>query len=203
MRHQCLIIYDLAGNVKTMNYPSGRTVNYGYDQAGRLSTFTGNLGDSQLRTYSTIAQYHPAGMVERGTFGTQTPLHHKKRYNNRLQLGDLRLSTGSDALSYDRGALLFLHGLNAVANSDPLANDPTNNGNLLKQLHYVPLAGGGEVVTQADTYTYDALKRISSVVEPNVFSQTYGYDRWGNRQITGATGGLKLFCDQLSVCKGI
>jgi len=183
------VTYDLAGNIKTMTYPSGRSVNYSYDGAGRLSSFTGNLGDGQLRTYSTIAQYHPAGMIERETFGTQTPLHHKKRYNNRLQLGDLRLSTGSDALSYDRGALLFFYGPNAVANTDPLANDPTNNGNLVKQMHYVPLAGGGEVVPQADTYTYDALNRISGVVEPNVFSQTYGYDdQFGNRRITGATG---------------
>src|SRR6266540_737800 len=187
------VTYDLAGNIKTMTYPSGRSVNYSYDAAGRLSSFTGNLGDGQLRTYSTIAQYHPAGMIERETFGTQTPLHHKKRYNNRLQLGDLRLSTGSDALSYDRGALLFLHGPNAVANTDPFANDPTNNGNLIKQLHYVPIAGGGEVVPQADTYTYDALNRISGVVEPNVFTQTYGYDRWGNRQITSATGGVNNY----------
>ncbi len=187
------VTYDLAGNVKTMTYPSGRTVNYSYDAAGRLSSFTGNLGDGQQRTYSTITQYHPAGMIERETFGTQTPLYHKKRYNNRLQLGDLRLSAGSDALSYDRGALLFLHGPNAVANTDPFANDPTNNGNLVKQMHYVPLAGGGEVVPQADTYTYDALNRISGVVEPNVFTQTYGYDRWGNRQITGATGGVNNY----------
>ena len=187
------VTYDLAGNVKTMTYPSGRKVNYSYDGVGRLSSFTGNLGNGQLRTYSAITQYHPAGMIERETFGTQTPLYHKKRYNNRLQLGDLRLSIGSDALSYDRGALLFLHGPNAVENTDPLANDPTNNGNLVKQMHYVPLAGGGEVVPQADTYTYDALNRISGVVEPNVFTQTYGYDPWGNRRITGATGGVNNY----------
>ena len=187
------VTYDLAGNVKTMTYPSGRAVNYSYDAAGRLSSFTGNLGDGQLRTYSTIAQYHPAGMIERETFGTQTPLHHKKRYNNRLQLGDLRLSTGSDALSYDRGALLFLYGPNAVASNDPFANDPTNNGNLVKQAHYVPIAGGGEAIPQADNYTYDALNRISGVVEPNVFMQTHGYDQWGNRWITGATGGVNNY----------
>ncbi|HZF40550.1 MAG TPA: hypothetical protein VE715_17140, partial [Blastocatellia bacterium] len=187
------VTYDLAGAVKSVTYPSGRTVNYSYDDAGRLSGFTGNLGDGQLRTYSAITQYHPAGMMERETFGTQTPLYQKKRYNNRLQLGDLRLSAGSDALSYDRGALLFYYGPNAVASNDPLANDLANNGNLVKQAHYVPLAGGGEVVPQADNYTYDALNRISGVVEPNVFTQTYGYDRWGNRQITSATGGVNSY----------
>jgi RHS repeat-associated protein len=182
------VTYDLAGNVKTMTYPSGRTVNYGYDGAGRLGSFTGRLGDGQLRTYSTITQYHPAGMIERETFGTQTPLYQKKRYNNRLQLGDLLLSASTEELSYDRGALLFFHGPNAVASNDPLANDPTNNGNLVKQAHYVPITGGGEVVPQADNYTYDALNRISGVVEPNVFTQTYGYDQFGNRRITSATG---------------
>jgi RHS repeat-associated protein len=185
--------YDLAGNAKTVTYPSGRMVNYSYDRAGRLNSFTGNLGDDISRTYSTITQYHPAGMIERETFGTQTPLHHKRRHNNRLQLGDLRLSTGSDALSRDRGALLFYHGPNAVATNDPLANDPTNNGNLLKQVHYVPTAGGGEVIPQADNYIYDALNRISSVVEPNVFTQNFGYDQWGNKRITSATGGVNNY----------
>src|SRR5262249_21928599 len=114
-----LVTYDLAGNIKRITYPSGRTVDYSYGDAGRLSSFAGKLGDGQQRTYSSITQYHPAGMIERETFGTQTPLHHKKGYNNRLQLGDLRLSTGSDPLSYDRGKLLFLHGPNAVASNDP------------------------------------------------------------------------------------
>jgi YD repeat-containing protein len=185
--------YDLVGNIKTVTYPSGRTVNYSYDQAGRLNSFTGNLGNGQTRTYSTITQYHPAGMIERETFGTQTPLYHKKGYNNRLQLGDVRLSTVNDVLSRDRGALLFYYGPDAVANTNPFANDPTNNGNLVRQEHYVPTAGGGEVIPQVDNYTYDALNRISSVVEPNVFTQTYGYDQYGNRRITSATGGVNNY----------
>ncbi len=180
--------YDLAGNIKTVTYPSGRTVNYSYDDAGRLTSFSGNLGDGVSRTYSTITQYHPAGMIERETFGTQTPLYHKKRYNNRFQLGDLRLSTVNDVLNRDRGALLFYHGPNAVTNNDPFRNDLTNNGNLLKQEHYVPTAGGGEVVPQRDDYTYDALNRISSVVEPNGYTQNFAYDQWGNRRVTSATG---------------
>jgi YD repeat-containing protein len=53
--------YDLAGGVKTMTYPSNRTVNYSYDSAGRLSSFTGNLGDGQLRTTARLHSITPLG----------------------------------------------------------------------------------------------------------------------------------------------
>jgi YD repeat-containing protein len=36
--------YDRAGNVKTITYPSGRVVNYSYNQASQLTSFTGKLG---------------------------------------------------------------------------------------------------------------------------------------------------------------
>ncbi|HLA13310.1 MAG TPA: hypothetical protein VJ023_22200, partial [Pyrinomonadaceae bacterium] len=45
--------YNLAGAVTSQTYPSGRTVSYAYDNAGRANTFTGNLGDGTQRTYST------------------------------------------------------------------------------------------------------------------------------------------------------
>jgi RHS repeat-associated protein len=187
--------YDLAGNVKKLTYPSGLiTANYSYDQAGRLTADTLSIFGVGTYTGSDSIEYNAAGQMIKERFGTRTPLYHKMRYNNRLQLGDVRLSTDSDdALSRDRGALLFYYGPDAVETSDPLANDSTNNGNMVRQEHYVPLAAGGEVIPQADNYSYDALNRISSAVEPNVFTQNYGYDRWGNRRITSATGGINNY----------
>ncbi|MBL8171918.1 MAG: RHS repeat-associated core domain-containing protein, partial [Acidobacteria bacterium] len=64
----------------------------------------------------------------------------------------------------------------------------------LRQLHYVPLSGGGNVIPQLDDYNYDALNRVTSVSESqqnssggwtfNLFTQNFGYDRWGNRTVS-------------------
>jgi RHS repeat-associated protein len=193
--------YDLAGNVKTITYPSGHTVNYSYDNVGRLTDFSGNLGDGVDRTYSTITQFHASGMIEREEFGTQIPLYLKRRYNKRLQIGDVRLSTVNDATNADRGALIFYYGPNAVANSNPFQDDTTNNGNLWRQVHQVPKPTGvGNVQPQIDDYTYDALNRLSGMSQAqinengtlvqNVVKQNYGYDPFGNRRITSTAGGV-------------
>ena len=67
----------------------------------------------------------------------------------------------------------------------------------------MPLAGGGYVIPQRDDYTYDALNRVSSFTEAqmnsggqwtlNVASQNFSYDRFGNRQITSASGGVNNY----------
>ncbi|MGE0127317.1 MAG: RHS repeat domain-containing protein [Blastocatellales bacterium] len=202
--------YDLAGNVKTQTYPSGRVVNYGYDSAGRLNSFTGKLGGvtgpgNTDVNYSTGIQYNAYGLMSRETYGTitsgvSTPIYLNLHYNNRLQMVDLRLGNNSaDEWNWSRGALVFYYGTTARDGWNPFANSADNNGNVLRQVNYVPLAGGGSVVPQLDDYTYDPLNRVKSVSELQqnqsgqwtptpVFTQTYLYDRWGNRTIDlGAT----------------
>jgi len=190
--------YDLAGNVKTQNYPSGRTVNYGYDTAGRLNSFTGNLGGGAAVNYATGMKYNGYGLMSRETYGTQTPLYFNLHYNNRMQMVDLRLgSNASDEFDWSRGALIFYYGTNARMLWNPFANSLDNNGNVVRQAHYAPLAGGGSVVPQLHDYNYDWLNRITSVGEQqqnqggqwtSVFTQAFSYDRWGNRTINvGAT----------------
>lgn len=53
--------YDLAGRVKETTYPSQRKAFYNYDSAGRLSSFTGNLGDGAQRDYATGIIYGSNG----------------------------------------------------------------------------------------------------------------------------------------------
>src|SRR5262245_22034297 len=55
--------YDLASNVKTLTYPSLHTVTSNYDQAGRLSSFSGNLGGGAAVTYSDTTSYNAAGQM--------------------------------------------------------------------------------------------------------------------------------------------
>jgi len=195
--------YDLAGAVLTQNYPSGRSVNYNYGAGGRLATAGGNLGGSSY-TYADTISYTAAGQVARERFGTQNAavpsgqgLYHNLHYNNRLQLVDMRLGDSSaDEWNWSRGALIFYYGTTARDGWNAFANSTDNNGNVLRQVNYVPLAAGGYVIPQLDDYGYDGLNRITSISEAqqnssgawtyNVTSQNFTYDRWGNRlSVTG------------------
>jgi RHS repeat-associated protein len=195
--------YDLAGNIKTLTYPSENTVDYSYDQAGRLSVFSGNLGGSP-RTYADTISYNAAGQMIKERFGTNTSLYHNSHYNNRMQLVSTRVGDSpTDEWNWSRGAIGFYYGTTAVNTGDIFANDTDNNGNLRRQINFVPLVGGGYVIPQQDDYTYDALNRISSFSDwqrdsggqwiPNVAWQNFSYDRYGNRKITGASGGVSNY----------
>jgi hypothetical protein len=205
--------YDKASNTLKQTYPSGHTVKYNYDSAGRLGDyngqpgFSGNLGDGVLRTYADDATYDAYG-VRQERFGTQTPLYHKLHYNVRGQLFDVRLSTissASDQWNWNRGALLNYYSaaeLMAASNAARSLSGSGNNGNLVRAGTYVPLASGvyteGSASSYAyhqDDYSYDALNRIASVTETvggtgvattTPFKQSYAYDRFGNRTIDAA-----------------
>ncbi|MBS1786920.1 MAG: RHS repeat protein [Acidobacteria bacterium] len=206
--------YDLSGAMTGGTYPSTRTTTYTYDQAGRLSTFSGTLGDGTSRTYANVTQYSAAGLKERESYGTgsngmTTPLYLKLHYNKRQQLVDLRLGSVNDEWNWNRGLQTFYYGTDAITNWNPFADDDDNNGNVRRALHYVPTAvdGSGDVTTyvipQLHDYSYDALNRISGMLEwqldgsgnwqSNVVTQNYGYDRFGNRGITSATGGVNSY----------
>ncbi len=175
--------YDKAGHVLTLTYPSGHTANYGYDNAGRTSSFTGNLGEGVQRTYANEFQYNALGGVQQEKFGTDTALYHKQRFNQRGQVWDMRLSTvpfATDPANGDRGSLINYYSNNFV----PGSSAADNNGNLLRQEINVPGSGFFQ-----DNFAYDPLNRLKSVAEKlggagsETFKQAYLYDRWGNRTI--------------------
>ncbi len=172
---------DLAGNVKAITYPSGRVVNYAYNSAGQMISFTGKLGGLTGAggadvNYATGVQYNPRGQMTRETYGINTVLYQRKHYNRRGQLFDIRLGTdGSSAWdvedpqvwqwangSWNRGAirLFYSAGLNDYSGPNPQQAD--NNGNIHRMDHFVPNALDGS--------------------GPG-FTQKFIYDRWGNRRI--------------------
>ena len=185
--------YNLGGGVTSQTYPSGHTVSYAYDGAGRTSSFTGNLGDGVSRSYATSFAYNSRNQLTQELFGTQTPLYHKLQYNIRGQLWDVRVSTGSDVNgTWNRGALQFFYE-NTYTHG---ASGPGNNGNVLKTNHYIPFDEQSSTWAIHDQfYSYDSVNRLSSVSEYFISStqaqsqqslQTYTYDRWGNRTINAA-----------------
>jgi RHS repeat-associated protein len=178
--------YNLAGQVTSQTYPSGRSVAYAYDQSGRLNTFSGNLGDGISRTYANEFQYNEWSGLQQEKFGTATPLYHKQRFNVRGQLWDVRLSSvayATDPANGDRGAIVNYYSGAFVQGG----SGTDNNGQVLRQENYIP---GSSFYQQ--TYAYDSLNRLNSVAEKlngtggDSFKQAYLYDRFGNRTIDQA-----------------
>jgi RHS repeat-associated protein len=188
--------YDLAGNVLTQTYPSGHTVSYSHDRMNRTTSFGGNIGDGVSRTFMTALAFDDGGHMTREQFGTDTPLYHKRHYNVRGQLYDMRLSSVNDDSDWNRGAIVNYYSL---ANYGFGTSGADNNGNLYVQQHWIP--GGG--YTQQN-YGYDALNRLSSVAEyqngaTNTGVQNYSYDRWGNRTIASTSSGTGINAQQFTV----
>ena len=192
--YQVTQAYNQGGLVTSRTYPSGHTVSYSYDNAGRTSGFTGNLGDGTTRNYATDVTYSPSGGLTRETFGTNTPLYHKLFYNIRGQLFDTRLSSVNDLWDWNRGRLILYYSSNHIWGQ----SGTDNNGNVRFAETWIPPENA--TLDQADTliedaYTYDSLNRLASVQEQQTsvaggwgnwqqqFRQQYTIDRYGNRTI--------------------
>jgi len=184
--------YDLAGHATLMTYPSGHTVTYNYDGAGRLAdkdsqnlAFTGNLGDGTTRTYSRGINYTPRGAMSQEQFGTTTAVYNKLLYNVRGQLAEIRESTTGGDTSWNRGAIIN-HYSNNYGCWGASCNAPDNNGNLMKQDVYIPANDQVSSYTMWwQQYSYDSLNRLTQVYEHTSadWQQSYSYDRYGNRTI--------------------
>ncbi|NOT60998.1 MAG: RHS repeat-associated core domain-containing protein [Acidobacteria bacterium] len=191
--------YNAAGMITSETYPSGRVVSYGYDVAGRGNSFTGNLGDGNQRNYATGTIYNEANQMTCEVFGTTTPLYHKRKYNLRYQLCDLKVSDSPSPTdnTWTHGWLNYQYGPGT-------ADSANNNGNVLAVDSWAKKTdNSGNWVMHQDKYEYDALNRLfrftesgKSVASPSTlteyFKQTFEYDRWGNRTnqtVTETTAG--------------
>jgi RHS repeat-associated protein len=180
--------YDLAGHVTSMTYPSQHTVTNAFDNAGRLQTFVGTLGDGTSRNYAIGITYASGGQMTQEQFGTTpTPIYNKLFYNARGQLSEIREGITPNDTNWERGAIINHYsnscwGMCAGSQSTTAMGD--DNGNLKKQDVYVP--GVGTPFSQF--YSYDSLNRLQSVTEDNPngpanWKQSYVYDRYGNRTV--------------------
>ncbi len=187
--------YNRAGAVTSQTYPSGRTVAYTYDLAGRTTGFSGYLGDGTNRTYSSSISYVASGALKQEQFGTATPVYNKLFYNSRLQLAEILTSTTANDSSWNRGKILNQYSLQC---SGAACNASDNNGNLRKQEMFIP--ANDQVSSYSSwyqQYDYDALNRLQRVHEytgnPQLdWQQEFLYDRWGNRRIDANTYGTNI-----------
>ena len=209
VNYQMSADYNLSGAMGKLTYPSGHTSTQTYDQAGRLITLGGNLGDGATRTYATGILYSPLGAMVKEQFGTSTPIYHKLFHNSRGQLFDTRVSSVNDTWDWNRGRLVLFYSSNHVWGD----SGTDNNGNVRFAQTFIPPENA--TLDQADTvteqsYTYDSLNRLTSVAEARMtaaggwvwsqqFQQSYNYDRWGNRTINPASWGTGINVKQFTV----
>ena len=174
--------YDRAGNLTSQRYPSDRVVDYVYDGAGRIAgAKTGADGWYAGGTGTNAVDYEPHGGVKQLLLGNG--LWEQRRYNVRLQPTRIGLGTTqiTGSLTPAGSGLLLL---------DYSYGAASNNGNVLSQRIRV-----GSAFNQNQAYTYDALNRLNTAGETGsgtaaAWSQTYTYDRYGNRRVTaGAAHG--------------
>jgi RHS repeat-associated protein len=169
--------YWLSGALKTMQYPSGRVVNFDVDDAARATKVY-----TQDRVYadltSATAPYTADGHVAKLKLGNN--LWETSEYQTPGTPTILKLGTSEG--SADKLELQY----NYAATSD--------NGNLLS--HAIRRGTS----SWAQTYEYDSLNRLvcasevvsstpaASCAPQNSWRQTYGYDRFGNRWVSSSTG---------------
>jgi RHS repeat-associated protein len=164
----------------SITYPSGRVVTQSYDEAGRVASLAGTKQGESPKTYAGGLTYAPHGALAQAQF--LSAYWESRCYNSRLQ--ETRLAVGITATTA------------TVCGATPLASDfsalrldygypANNNGNVASQ---TILVNGAQL--EAQSYTYDLLNRLKSVSADTGWSQTYVYDRYGNRtQLAGTANG--------------
>jgi RHS repeat-associated protein len=160
--------------LKKTTYPSGREVSQEYDAAGRIASVSGTKSGT-VTNYVTGVTYAPHGGLSEITVagGARTE---QWCYNNRMQPEVIRLgSATSPGCIADSGDLLRLSYTYGTS-------DATNNGNPATQT--VSRNNGG--FSAVETYTYDPLNRLRTAGSTG-WSQTYVYDRFGNRAVLGTS----------------
>jgi RHS repeat-associated protein len=162
--------YNLDGSLATVVYPSGRTMTYTVNGAGRAVSA---VDVANSINYATAASYSAAGALlslKNGASLTSTLY-----YNNRLEACRISVTTASNIPSQ--------------------CSDTVNLGNVLdfSYNYSAGTANNGDVMqiasnlnsARTQNFTYDQLNRISTA-QTQATSGTYawgyqyGYDIWGN-----------------------
>jgi YD repeat-containing protein len=90
--------YDSAGRLTALTLPSGRTISYGLDALGRVSSISTSL-NGQAKTVVSNVTYRPFGMPQTFTFGNgQT---YARTYDLDDRITGHSLGASSVTLSYD------------------------------------------------------------------------------------------------------
>jgi RHS repeat-associated protein len=173
--------YNLDGSVATMTYPSGATITYTSDTAGRVLSAIDTTNAGNPINYVTGITYNAPGAVTGSTYGQTgsfTGIINQFSFNNRLQPVNLWSSSPTKTLM---NLIYDFH----VGNGD--------NGN-------VYAITNNRDTNRSQSFTYDALNRLLSAQNAGTdctqtlpdghteyWGNSYVYDPWGNlnqKQVT-------------------
>ncbi|MCC7307050.1 MAG: RHS repeat protein, partial [Acidobacteria bacterium] len=161
--------YNLAGQLVSEKYPSGRVVTMAVDNFGRLS----GVADGQ-RTYLSGITINDKGLLTQINLGNGTS--ESFSYNDRFQMDSQSLLRGSDVLQkYDYG-----YGTVDLATGN--VNTTQNNGQLGKVEGWI-----GADKQWSQRFGYDELGRLKEAREYKqgdnaqlTYKQVFDFDRFGN-----------------------
>ncbi len=161
--------YNLAGQLISEKYPSGKIVNMTVDNFGRLST----VADAQ-RTYLSSVGFNNQGLLSQMNLGNGTS--ETFSYNDRFQMTSQSLNKGAEVLQkYD-----YSYGTVDLATGT--VNTQTNNGQLSKIEGWI-----GANKQWSQRFGYDELGRLKEAREYKqgvntqlTYKQVFDFDRFGN-----------------------
>lgn len=155
--------YNEGGSFKTLTYPSGRVIHYGYDAAGRSLSA---VDQANATNYALSAAYAPHGSLSSVVLAQASGfsgITASFTYNNRLQPGTILASSpNGTVLDF---AYAYNHGV-------------SNNGNVLAVTN-------NRNPGRSQSFTYDELNRIKTAQSQatsggDCWGLDHGYDIWGN-----------------------
>ena len=164
--------YNLTALVSEI-YPSGRIVDYEYDQDGDLARVGGRAAADNgctincQRLYANSFTYNSTGAVQTMRLGNgkwENAVYNTRQQVTQIGLGNSASDTSLLQINYDYGT------------------NTQNNGSLREQR--ISFSGLSSEIKQS--YIYDDLNRLKSATETynngtQSWKQTFKYDRFGNR----------------------
>jgi RHS repeat-associated protein len=168
--------YDVAGNLTSEQYPSGRVVKTEFDSAGRVAGvrnqatgfYYAGAGAADSNNRIHYAAHGAASSLKLGNGLWEHTLFSARLQPTEIGLGSTSVNSTVLQLTYSYGTT-------------------DNNGNVRGQTITVP--GAPWAYTQV--YAYDELNRLQSAEETTGSSlnwkQVYFYDRYGNRTLASGT----------------
>jgi RHS repeat-associated protein len=166
--------FNLAGQLTSETYPSGRVVSYTMDDAGRSSTVAD--GD---RTYLSSPVYAGWGGVTSATLGNGDV--ESLVYNDRLQLTQLNLMKDSTLLQR------YGYAYGEVTQSSGSVDTSKNTGQLARIQGFIGGTTSSPTKQWEQRFSYDSLDRLETGGEYRgdtsalSYKSKFSYDRFGNR----------------------
>src|SRR5271156_2900254 len=160
--------YDIEGKTTSVTYPS----TFSYNQGGRLVTTTGSK-----YTYSFDAMDRPTGLTDQSNNTDVSSV----TYNAANQLLGLNYLGTAETRQYNNLNQMTNLTVGSAMNITYTFPAGANNGKISQQANSV----SGETVT----YQYDSLNRLLSASSSQSWSESYGYDGFGNLLSKAPTGG--------------